>query len=173
MLRAPQSVFSERRRRYFVDAQVQGALLRQAVCYWLWATATFALISFVYRILPAWLSGAGLQESIWRDLGPFTIASAVLFPIVIVSAIRFSNRFAGPMVRVRRALKQLAQGETPPRLTLRDHDFWSDIASDINEIAGRLHPAPSSSAATGAKDENRAEDRANGGAEREPALQRL
>jgi hypothetical protein len=70
-----------------------------------------------------------------------------LFPIVIFSAIRFSNRFAGPMVRIRGALKQIAQGETPPRLVLRDDDFWSDIVNDINEIADQLRQeSPTSTA---------------------------
>jgi hypothetical protein len=150
MLRAAitRAVAAERRRRYFVDPQVQGALLWQAVCYWLWASATFALISFVYRVVPAWLSDAAQYESIWRDLGPYTIASLVLFPIVMFSAIRFSNRFAGPMVRIRRALGQLAHGETPPRLTLRDGDFWLDIANDINVIAGQSRRASPSTPVT-------------------------
>jgi hypothetical protein len=143
------AVAGERRRRYFIDPQVQGALLRQAIFYWLWASATFALISFVYRVIPAWLSDAPEQASIWRDLGPYTIASVVLFPIVIVSAIRFSNRFAGPMVRIRSTLRELAQGETPPPLTLRSSDFWSDIGADINVIAAKLGQAtPSLSADT-------------------------
>jgi hypothetical protein len=120
---------------------VQGALLRQAVYSWIWASAVFALISFVYRVIPAWLSDENQQVSIWRDLGPYAIASAVLFPIVVFNAIRFSNRFAGPMVRVRGALKQLAQGEAPPHLVLRDDDFWTDIVDDINAIAGNLRQA--------------------------------
>jgi hypothetical protein len=142
----PQAIAAERRRRYFVDPPVQGALLRQAIYYWLWASATFALISFVYRVVPAWLSDTGQYESIWRDLGPYAIASLVLFPIVVVSAIRFSNRFAGPMVRIRGALKQLARGESPPRMLVRDDDFWPDVVDDINAIAATLCEAsPSAS----------------------------
>ena len=66
------------------------------------------------------------------------VASAVLFPIVIFSSIRFSNRFVGPMVRVRKTLHQLAQGETTPIRAFRQNDFWSDTVDDINEIAA-LH----------------------------------
>jgi len=144
-----QPVSMERRRRYFVDPQVQGALLRQAVYYWFWASATFALIIFVYRVFPALLSGTG-QESgrIWYHLSPYMVASAVLFPIVILNAIRFSNRFTGPMVRVRRTLKQLARGETTSMRSFREDDFWSDTADDINEIAALLRKVrPSTSAA--------------------------
>jgi hypothetical protein len=129
----------ERRRQYFVDRQVQGALLRQAVYYWFWASATFAMIVFVYRVFPALLSGNG-QESgrIWYHLAPYMVASAVLLPIVMFSSIRFSSRFAGPMVRVRRTLKELARGDTTPMRSFRRNDFWSDTADDINEIAALL-----------------------------------
>lgn len=150
-----QSASTERRRKYFVDSQVQGALLRQAVYYWFWASATFALIIFVYRVFPALLSGKG-QESgrIWYHLAPYMVASAVLFPIVIFSSIRFSNRFAGPMVRVRRTLKELARGETTPMRSFRKNDFWSDTVDDINEIAALLRQVrPSTSAATNIEEE--------------------
>lgn len=128
----------ERRRKYFVDSQVQGALLRQAVYYWFWASATFAMIILVYRVFPALLSGNGQDGRIWYHLAPYMVASAALFPIVIFSSIRFSNRFAGPMVRVRRTLKELARGDTTPMRSFRKNDFWSDTVDDINEIAALL-----------------------------------
>lgn len=144
-----QAASNERRRRYFVDPQVQGALLRQAIYYWLWASATFALIIFIYRVFPAWLSGADQETGgIWYHLAPYVVASAALFPIVVFSAIRFSNRFVGPMVRVRRTLKQLAQGEATSMGAFRENDFWSDAVDDINEIAALLRQLqPSASAA--------------------------
>ena len=147
--------FPQRRRRYFVDPQVQSALLRQAVYYWLWTTATFSFVILVYRLFPAWVSDAGLKPGrLWYQMSPYIVASAVLFPIAVFNAIRFSNRFVGPMVRVREALKQLAQGDAPDRLMFRKNDFWADIADDVNKIAakravainncraelGRVHP---------------------------------
>ncbi len=130
---------SERRCRNFVDPPVQGALLRQAIEYWFWASATFMFIILVYRVAPAWLSGKSQATSgIGYHLTPYLIASAALFPIVVFSANRFSNRFAGPMVRIRGSLKQLAQGETPPPLEFRKTDFWKDLADDINMIIARL-----------------------------------
>ena len=150
-----QAVSTERRRRYFVDPQVQGALLCQAIYYWCWASATFALIIFVYRVFPALLSGTG-QESgrIWYHLAPYLVASAVLFPIVIFSSLRFSNRFVGPMVRVRRTLKQLARGETTPMWVFRENDFWSDTVNDINEIAALLRQVSPSTSDAPNLDEN-------------------
>jgi len=137
------------RRRYFVDPPVQGALLKQAISYWLWASATFVLVIFVYRVFPAYLSGTGHESGrIWYHIAPYLVASVVLFPIVMFRAIRFSHRFVGPMVRVRRTLKQLARGETTPIGRFRKNDFWSDTADDINAIAALLRQVqPSASAA--------------------------
>ncbi|HUG69576.1 MAG TPA: hypothetical protein VMM76_17625, partial [Pirellulaceae bacterium] len=69
---------------------------------------------------------------------PYMVASAVLLPIVMFSSIRISSRFAGPMVRVRRTLKELARGDTTPMRSFRKNDFWSDTVDDINEIAALL-----------------------------------
>lgn len=129
----------EMRRRYFVDPQVQGALIRQAIWYWLWTSITFGLVIILCRVAPSWLSGKDHPSGqLWYHLGPYVLASAVLFPVVVFSAIRCSHRFVGPMVRVRRTLKELAAGESVDELRLREHDYWTDIADHINEIAARL-----------------------------------
>ena len=134
---------ANQRRQYFVDPAVQGALLRQALWYWFCASATFAFIIFIYRVVPPWLTGKpDATGHIWYHLAPYLLASAVLFPIVVLRAIRFSHRFCGPMVPIRRALKQLAHGEeTPPTLKLRRTDYWKDIADEINAISERLEKA--------------------------------
>ncbi|MFN5709871.1 MAG: hypothetical protein ACK48X_17590, partial [Planctomycetota bacterium] len=52
--------------------------------------------------------------------------------------IRFSNRFAGPMVRLRRFMKELGEvGDAPP-LKFRDDDFWSELAKDFNLCRERI-----------------------------------
>jgi hypothetical protein len=129
----------KRRRKFFVDRAVQGAVLKQALKYWAWTTIVFGLVIGYCRITPAWLANS---EEPWGSvgfhLGPYALASAVLFPIVISSSVRFSNRFAGPMVRVRRALKSLARGEAAEKLKFRDGDYWIDVADDINSISARI-----------------------------------
>lgn len=135
----------KRRRKYFVDRDVQGAVLKQALLYWLWTTVVFGLVIAFCRIMPAWLSNSNEPwGKISFHLGPYSLASIVLFPIIIYCSIRFSNRFAGPMVRVRRALKALARGEGAEYLKFRDGDYWMDIADDINAISARMTEATES-----------------------------
>ncbi len=129
----------ERRRKYFTDAKVQGAILRQAVFYWLLGSMTFAIIVFVFRVIPQCLSGQSLEwRSVWHHLSPMVVSSVVLLPVVIFSALRFTHRFVGPMVPFRRTLRQLAQGEAAPLIRLRRNDYWSDIAEEINRVSERI-----------------------------------
>jgi nitrogen fixation/metabolism regulation signal transduction histidine kinase len=52
--------------------------------------------------------------------------------------VQFTNRFAGPVLRLRAAMRQVARGEAAPPLSFRDDDFWQELAADFNRIAARL-----------------------------------
>ena len=104
--------------------------------YWILGLATYVTVILVYRIAPFWLVGSDQPLAvIWRDLCPLIIVSVAISPIVLISVIRFSHRFVGPVLRFRRAIKQLANGETPARIELRRQDYWRDMADDINQVS--------------------------------------
>lgn len=132
----------EKRSRYYVDPVVQSALIRESIWYWVWGTAAFAGVVFAYRVIPNSLSGKGDElPQLWYHLGPLVFASIALFPIVVLRAIRFTHRFVGPMVRFRNTLKMLAEGHLVQEIQLRDGDFWTDVAADINRVARRFKEA--------------------------------
>ena len=131
--------FINNRRKYFVDPKVQGAILRQAGYYWLYGSVIYTLVVFLYRLVPPWLASGDLDfRTVWYHLAPMAVSSAVLFPIVMISAVRFSHRFVGPMIRFRQVLRQLSRGETAPCIELRCNDFWKDVANELNQVSGRL-----------------------------------
>ncbi len=131
--------FNEHRQNYFVDPRVQGAILRQAAYYWLCGSVVFTLVMFLFRIVPPWLVSGDVDfGKIWHHLAPMVVSSAVLLPIVMFSAVRFTHRFVGPMIRFRQVLRQLAQGETVPPVKLRRKDFWQDVANELNQVSDRL-----------------------------------
>jgi hypothetical protein len=131
--------FRDKRRRYFVNSPVQGAALRQVVYFWLAGVATYTFVVFTCRVVPYSFSGEDISFSrVWYHLAPAVIASAVLFPLVLFLAIRFSHRFVGPMVRFQRTVKKLAAGETAAPITLRRNDFWGEFASDLNQLTGKI-----------------------------------
>jgi hypothetical protein len=49
----------------------------------------------------------------------------------------------GPILRLRRALKEVADGLPAKPLNFREQDFWRELATDFNRAAARAAAAPS------------------------------
>jgi hypothetical protein len=57
------------------------------------------------------------------------------FVLIAVGALRFSHRIAGPMVRVKRNLRLMADGQLPSELRTRDGDFLKEEVACLNAAA--------------------------------------
>jgi hypothetical protein len=128
-----------RRRRLFVDTKLQGALLVHTILYWFYCLLSVTLIAAVWIIFvnrPE--SSSDLFRTLWATFGPAMLGSVLLLPLVLMDCLRLSNRFAGPMVRVQRAMKNMANGEPAEEVHLREGDFWSEFAEDLNRVSARL-----------------------------------
>ena len=66
------------------------------------------------------------------------IAGAGRLPMVVADVIRVSNRFAGPLVRLRRSMRALARGEHVEPIHFRKGDFWQEFAEEFNAVAARV-----------------------------------
>lgn len=127
------------RKRLFVDPKVQGALALRVVLYWVVCLITITLMLLCWRILtgPARLFYTHF-DAMWHQFGPAAVASFVLLPLVIIDSLRLSNRFAGPLVRLRRSMRALGRGEQVKPIRFRDGDFWQEIADEFNAILERV-----------------------------------
>ena len=128
-----------KRRQFFVDPKVQGALVLRAVGYWLFCLVTIALMILFWKVAtgparPFWTH----INAMWFQFGPAFVASICLLPLVVIDTIRLSNRFAGPFVRLRRSMRELAEGESVADVHFRDDDFWRDFAEDFNRLRRRM-----------------------------------
>ena len=128
----------ELRKRSFVDYRVQGALVVRAVLYWLTCLVTMTLLLLAWHMImgPVRPLKAHLTE-LWTLYGPVAVASLVLLPGVIFDLVRLSNRFTGPMFRLRRSMHDLAQGKPVAAVQFRQGDFWREFADDFNTVATR------------------------------------
>ncbi len=128
------------RKRLFVDPKVQGALVIRVVCYWMICLVTITLMLLCWRIVtgPARLFYTHLDD-MWFHYGAALVASFVLLPLVIVDIVRLSNRFAGPMLRLRRTMQQVARGEYVEPISFRDGDFWQEFAAEFNAVVARIN----------------------------------
>ena len=123
------------RKRYWIDSKIQGALALRILFHWV----TFAVIAVVLTLILQYFSNPWTMLSdqlalLWNRQSAFAIVILVLLPIFIYDTVKLSNRFAGPVLRLRRVMKQIADGQPPERLKFRDNDFWIGMAEDFNKL---------------------------------------
>lgn len=129
----------KQRKQNFIDGHVQGALLRRILFHWV----AFFVVAALSIILLQTLLGdpsQSITQRVQQEIGEFTFMGIVmlaLFPAFMLDTIRFSNRFVGPIARVRRHLRQLGEGNTE-RCSFRSNDFWTELAGEFNTAAERV-----------------------------------
>ena len=125
-----------RRKRNFVDFEVQTSLLRRMVLQWVSFLFVNALALYCWTYL---LSGAeepvgGHMTQFVQLYLPVIVVSLALLPVFLLDAAKLSNRFVGPILRVRRALAEAAAGNSVKPLHFRENDFWRSLADDLNSV---------------------------------------
>ncbi len=124
-----------KRTQFFVDSEVQGALVARAVIYWVACTLSIALLLLCWRVLTGPVRPLSFHlENMWFFYGPAFVASLILLPVAIADMIRVSNRFAGPMTRLRQGMRALAKGRHVAPIKFRKDDFWYEFAEEFNAV---------------------------------------
>jgi hypothetical protein len=127
-------------------------LLVHATIYWFYCLFSVTLIAVCWIIFSHQpTSSVDLFAQLWMNCGPALLGSVLLLPLVLLDCLRLSNRFAGPMVRIRQATKELAQGQTPRPVQLREGDFWAEFVDDFNLVIERCTTATSVGSAAATK----------------------
>ncbi len=128
-----------RRGRSFVDPQVQGGLLQKIALHWilLFFINSMAIVIWVWLFELPDMSWGEIFDDCIRRFMPFFVISVVLIPAFIWDTLKITNRFAGPILRLRTALAEAAQGKEVEPLHFRNNDFWQDIANDFNGLVQR------------------------------------
>ena len=124
-----------KRKQNFVDKGVQGGLIRRIFVHWVvfFFVTTLAVLSLKTLLGEPSLS---FSDRLSAELGEFVYLGIVflaIFPAFMLDTIRFSNRFVGPITRLRRHIRELSQGETE-NIKFRDNDFWLTLADEFNEL---------------------------------------
>lgn len=131
------------RKKHFIDANVQGSLVRRVISHWLVFLIVAFVVSFILQVLtdPFRPLSAHLRDMWWTH-GPFLIVVLFLLPVYVIDTIKLSHRFAGPVFRLRRAICKVAEGETPQPIKFRKSDFWQELANDYNAMLAHLNALP-------------------------------
>jgi hypothetical protein len=129
-----------RRKKQFIDTNVQGALARRIIVHWLVFVMVASLAAFVLQVLSnPFRPLVAHARDVWWTQGPFLLVMVFLLPVFIMDTIKLSHRFAGPVFALRRALREIVQGKPPRKLKFRRHDFWHDLAEDYNAVLLKLN----------------------------------
>jgi len=124
------------RQKLFVDPQVQGTLLCRVGLYW---SICVGLIMAILACLQ-FASGSATTlpdvfRQLWFQYSPALVVSFLVLPLVLLDVVRISNRFVGPMYRLRHSMRRLARGERVAPIKFRDGDFWLEFAEEFNKIS--------------------------------------
>lgn len=118
--------------------------MRKLACHWLIFLGTALFVLSAWQLL---LSGDplnpfsdGMREA-WLQMAPLFLVLLALLPVFIWDTVKFSNHFAGPMLRLRRAIRALADGEKVQPLKFRNGDFWIPVADDFNAMLKTIDAA--------------------------------
>ncbi|QDT13306.1 hypothetical protein [Planctomycetes bacterium K23_9] len=128
-----------KRTKSMVDPEVQGGILRKIAIHWVLFFVCNAIALMIWIRLfeqpdVAW--GQTFADTMRRFL-PFFVITAALIPAFVLDTLKLTNRFAGPIMRLRGALADAKAGREVKPLHFRGSDFWQSIATDFNALVDR------------------------------------
>ena len=129
-----------RRRTVLVDKSTQWAIVKQSLLQWLYHCLVTILLLSVLEVLLGGVYKPWSEH--WRVIWPLaasvSLSLLILLPKFVLDSFKLSNRFAGPIGRVRHALRDLAAGKPFTRVQTRKGDFWPEIADELNAAVETL-----------------------------------
>lgn len=135
------------RRKKLVDSRVQGALVRRLALQWLACLVIATLSALVLQFCAnPFVSPVVHFKNMWWSHGPLLVSVLLLLPVFVMDTIKLSNRFVGPIQRIRVSMRAVAQGEPAEPVSFRAGDFWQEIAEEYNVILEKLSAAQEAAA---------------------------
>ena len=140
MVNAKANSGNYKRRKLFVDSDVQSALLKQLVVNWLVVVGVIAAALLAAESYEAGfqLGFYGALAAIWHDNAVLLFTLCALSPFIVYESLKLSHRFAGPMHRFSKELQRLGDGEDVAPMRFRENDFWKDLAEGFNAVQQRI-----------------------------------
>ena len=123
-----------RRKKTLVDRELQLGLASRLLAYWgaTWL-AVFA-VPIMTQMFMAEVSFAELANKMISDLWfPMTMSLFVL-PIVARDCVRFSNRVAGPIWRLKQTIRDINDDKDVRTIKLREGDYCVELADEVNRL---------------------------------------
>ncbi len=135
-----------KRKTFMVDRNVQGGLLAKAACYWLLSLAVVGALNvlgwvFISPGADALVQIRELLPSLFGTLLVALASSLIVLPVLLYDFAKQTNRFAGPVFRLQRSMKEIADGKPIRLISFRKGDYWQELAGAFNQMVTRLEEA--------------------------------
>lgn len=123
-----------------VDRTVQYGVVKKIALHWLilFVCNSVALLLWLRLFEQPDLSWQQSFEDCIRRFLPFFLISMALLPAFVLDTLKLTNRFAGPIMRLRTEIVNAAEGRPVQKLTFRNNDFWKDVADSFNRMTQRV-----------------------------------
>ncbi|WP_145171420.1 hypothetical protein [Rubripirellula lacrimiformis] len=128
------------RSKILVDPKVQWTIVGRLVAHWCMFLVCLIAICTMVRVMFTGgdvSMGTTVVESLKTQM-PMAIVMLMLLPVFMRDSMKLSNRFAGPMFRLRTALRSVAQDQPTGPINFRAGDFWQEAAVDFNVMLQKL-----------------------------------
>lgn len=127
------------RKRYFIDPAVQAGLMKRLVVYIGASMIFFTMpIAFAKTVMHPEIMFTEHVLTVYATHWPILLMMIAFLPFALNDAVRFSNRFAGPIYRMRCELKRFENRQPMNRIKFRKRDFWHDLADSMNMVSDRI-----------------------------------
>ena len=131
---------SGKRTKLVIEPKIQYSLVRQLVAHWTLHLAATLLLLTVMQVLLGGIFRPWQYhfDKIWPTLASLAVSLLFLLPVYIQSSLKLSNRFVGPIHRLRRELRSLADGQSYRELKFRESDYWAELADEFDNAVEAL-----------------------------------
>lgn len=132
---------SRHRRKILIDRPIQFGILLKIASHWcLFLLAVVVMLPFIKAVMGGDFSMPVSERATTAifDASVLVGVFVILLPYFIYDTFKITNRFAGPMYRLRTAIKEISEGEPSRPLRFRDDDFWFEVAEEFNQMVEKL-----------------------------------
>ena len=145
-----------RRKRLIIDRESQKRQIHRMISAPLLVLAVVATVTFTMslRLLAEAASAQAELPSLQYMIMWMSVFLAAAGAAIVLQAVKFSNKIAGPAYRLKKSLTQLREGDFSFRVQLRTDDELIPVADELNRVLEWLEARESGAKATGDRTED-------------------
>ena len=128
----------EERKKVWVD-EFQTRLSSRIMCYLIVFLIVLCNFLFVWKLVEEGpLDPLQQFNDMMRTYFPVFVCLIALLPVMVWDTVRFSHRLVGPIVRFRKTMQAIANGESVRPIKLRGNDYLTEMRDDFNKMLEEL-----------------------------------